>query len=62
MNQNCIKGLILPLLKSTVVPFSEMEAKQKWKMQNSGQVPLKGCEWSVHLSELGPLKRQKMQH
>lgn len=60
VNQNSIKGLIPPSLKSTVVPFSETTARQKWKMQNSGHVPLKGCEWSVHLGEPGPWKRQKM--
>lgn len=62
VNQNCIKGLILPPLKSNMVPFSGTKAKQKLKMQNSRQVLLKGWEWSMHLNELGPLKRQKMGH
>lgn len=39
--------------------ISEIQTKQKWKMENRGQVPLKVCEWSMHLSELGPLRDEE---
>lgn len=39
--------------------ISEIQTKQKWKMENRGQVPLKVCEWSTHLSDLGPLRDEE---